>query len=81
MFNRKYWALNERSQMFTNYFKIPFTVISRCMFKYVPLDVTINLYSFLCAPCLSLSPTQHGVKSIFEIGHGFHEHFYFIVFD
>lgn len=34
--------------------KCHFTVISRCMNTHVPLDVTINLHSFLCVQCLSI---------------------------
>lgn len=34
--------------------KYHFTVISRCMYAFVPLDVTINLSSFQCVQCSSI---------------------------
>lgn len=45
------------------------------MYTYVPLDVTINLYSFLY---VGLSIKRHSVmdsvsESVSEIGHGFHK--------
>lgn len=44
------------------------------MYTFVPLDVTINLYSFLCVPYFSIT-----MKTDFEIGHGF-SHCYTVLF-